>query len=112
MMKALETRRGSYCPSLSHGPAWAPFQRAPLRPPESAKIHRQNQDFGAEMSDADFTKAAAEGGVAEVKFGELAEDKASSKAVKDFGQRMVEDHTKADDKLKTAASKENISIPG
>jgi len=41
----------------------------------------------------------------------LAEDKASSKAVKDLAQRMVDDHTKVDDKLKAAASKDNISIP-
>ena len=63
------------------------------------------------MSDSDFAKAAAEGGYAEVTFGKLAEDKASNQAVKDLAQRMVEDHTKADDELKTAASKDEISIP-
>jgi putative membrane protein len=63
------------------------------------------------MSDSDFAKAAAEGGVAEIKFGELAEDKASNKSVKDLGQRMVDDHTRADDNLKNAASQENIYLP-
>ncbi len=63
------------------------------------------------ISDEDFAKAAAEGGFAEVTFGKLAEDKASSQAVKDLAQRMVDDHVKADDQLKTAASKDNISIP-
>lgn len=63
------------------------------------------------MSDADFAKKAAEGGMAEVKLGQLAQDKAANKDVKDLGQRMVDDHTKADDNLKTAAAKNDITLP-
>ena len=62
------------------------------------------------MSDSDFAKAAAEGGVAEIRFGELAEDKASNKSVKDLAERIVTDHTKAE-QLKTAASKDGLTIP-
>jgi putative membrane protein len=63
------------------------------------------------ISDADFVKAAAEGGLAEVKLGQLAEDKAQTQAIKDFAKRMLTDHTKAGDDLKTIASKENITLP-
>jgi putative membrane protein len=63
------------------------------------------------MSDADFAKKAAEGGMAEVKMGQLAEDKAANKDVKDLGQRMVDDHTKANDSLKTAAAKNDVTLP-
>lgn len=63
------------------------------------------------MSDADFAKAAAEGGLAEVKLGQLAADKGSDKVIKDLGQRMVADHTSANNDLKTTATKDNIIVP-
>ena len=63
------------------------------------------------ISDTEFAKMAAEGGLAEVKLGQLAEDKGTSQAVKDFGKRMVTDHSKADNSLDAAASKDKITIP-
>lgn|SRR6267154_1484853 len=62
-------------------------------------------------SDTQFAKKAAQGGMAEVKMGQLAQDKGTSNSVKKFGQRMVEDHTKAGDELKKAAAQENITLP-
>jgi putative membrane protein len=62
-------------------------------------------------SDQAFAKRAAEGGMAEVKLGQLAQEKGSSQAVKDFGKRMVDDHNKANDQLKQAASKQSIDLP-
>ena len=49
--------------------------------------------------------------MAEVKLGQLAEDKGTAEAVKDFGKRMMADHSKADDELKSAASKDNLTLP-
>ncbi|HEX4750837.1 MAG TPA: DUF4142 domain-containing protein [Bryobacteraceae bacterium] len=65
------------------------------------------------MSSADTTFAmkAAQGGIAEVKLGQLVVDKASNPDVKAFGQRMVDDHTKLNDEMKQVASKENMSLP-
>ena len=80
-------------------------------PADSAKATAKTKTTATKLSDSDFAKAAAEGGFAEVRFGELAEDRASNKTVKDLAERMVTDHTKADDSLKTAASKDNISTP-
>lgn len=62
-------------------------------------------------SERTFVHKAAEGGKAEVELGKLATEKASSQQVKDFGQRMVDDHTKANDQLKQVASEEGISLP-
>lgn len=62
-------------------------------------------------ADAMFAKKAAEGGMAEVKLGELAQQKASSPQVKQFAQRMVTDHTKANSQLKEAAAQDNIAVP-
>jgi putative membrane protein len=63
------------------------------------------------IDDKKFLKDAALGGMTEVELGRLAQQKASSDAVKQFGQKMVDDHTKANDQLKEVASKENIPVP-
>jgi putative membrane protein len=62
-------------------------------------------------SDRTFVRKAAEGGLAEVELGKLAAERASSQDVKQFGQRMVDDHTKANDQLKQVASEEGITLP-
>jgi putative membrane protein len=62
-------------------------------------------------TDDDFAKRAAEGGIAEVKFGQLAENKGDSQAVKDFGKLMVADHTKANELLQKEAAQEKVDLP-
>jgi putative membrane protein len=62
-------------------------------------------------ADHTFVKKAAEGGMAEVELGKLAADKASSSEVKQFGQKMVDDHGKANDQLKSLAQTKNITLP-
>jgi putative membrane protein len=61
--------------------------------------------------DTHFASNAAQGGMAEVKLGELAQEKAGSEAVKSFGKRMVNDHSQAGEKLKATAHSENINLP-
>jgi putative membrane protein len=76
--------------------------------PRTAR-HSKSEMKGA--SDQEFVKKAAQGGLAEVKLGELAQEKGSNSAVKDFGKRMANDHKMADDQLTAAASKENMTVP-
>jgi putative membrane protein len=68
---------------------------------------------GAKLASADrqFIKKAAQGGLAEVQLGQLATEKAESSDVKQFGQKMVDDHGKANDKLKQIASNKGITVP-
>jgi len=61
--------------------------------------------------DKTFARNAAAGGAAEVELGKIATDKASNQKVKDFGQMMVTDHTKASDELKSVATKKGITLP-
>jgi putative membrane protein len=61
--------------------------------------------------DAAFYKHAAEGGMAEVELGNLAQQKSTSSPVKDFGALMVKDHSAANDKLKAIAASKDISLP-
>ena len=62
-------------------------------------------------SDRKFMEKAAQGGMAEVQLGKLATEKASAPEVKQFGQRMVDDHSKANDKLKQIASNKGVALP-
>ncbi len=66
---------------------------------------------GMTMTDQTFLKKAAQGGLAEVELGQLAVQKASSDQVKQFGQRMVDDHSKANDQLKQVAEQEHVKLP-
>ena len=69
------------------------------------------QSAGTASSDAYFVKKAASGGMAEVELGQLAVKNGSSEQVKQFGQRMIDDHTKANDQLKQIASQEHVKLP-
>jgi len=68
---------------------------------------------GAKGSSQDrtFIMEAAAGGMAEVELGRLASQKASSSEVKQFGQMMVDDHTKANDQLMKIAQTKGFAAP-
>jgi putative membrane protein len=62
-------------------------------------------------SDRKFMEKAAEGGMAEVQMGKLAEEKGQSPTVKELGKRMVDDHSKANDELKKLADEKGVTLP-
>ena len=71
----------------------------------TAAIHGQD----AMKTDVrNFVDTMAVAGMAEVRLGNLAAQRASSPDVKAFGQMMVQDHAKANDELKQAASRLKI----
>lgn len=57
-----------------------------------------------------FMKEAAQRGIAEVNMGRLAERQAQEASVKDFGRRMVTDHTKVNDQLMTLAKNKGVTL--
>jgi|SRR5690606_16498882 len=61
--------------------------------------------------DADFAVKAADANLAEIELGKLALEKATDQRLKDFAQRMVSDHQKANDELMTIATSLNITLP-
>ncbi|HEX8948573.1 MAG TPA: DUF4142 domain-containing protein [Dissulfurispiraceae bacterium] len=66
---------------------------------------------GLSRTDKQFVHAAASGGMMEVQLGQMAQQKAQSPEVKDFGSRMVTDHGRANDELKKIAQQKNIALP-
>src|SRR5262245_32772539 len=62
-------------------------------------------------TDRDFAMKAAQGGMAEIQMGYLAQQRGSSAAVKDLGRKLVVDHSKANQDLKDIAIREGIALP-
>ena len=89
---------------LLSAPAFA--QQRMGRPQHSAT---QQQELS--QKDLDFIKNAAIGGMAEVELGKLAQQRAHSPDVKSFGDRMVHDHSHADDQLATIAKERGVAVP-
>ena len=79
----------------------------------SGKMANEQAGASKKLAPADrqFIRSASEGGLAEIELGKLATEKAASPEVKQFGQRMVDDHTKANDQLKQVASETGVTIP-
>jgi putative membrane protein len=112
MLKSICT--GMVVFGLAAAPAFAGQQpSAAGQQPTTAQKADKTMSGKTASGDADhmFVMKAAKGGLAEVQLGQLAADKASSDEVKKFGQRMVTDHGKANDELKSLAQQKNITLP-
>ncbi|GAC1363560.1 MAG: hypothetical protein NVSMB3_11990 [Acidobacteriaceae bacterium] len=66
---------------------------------------------GQMMKDKIFLRKAAEGGMAEVQMGQLAAQKAGAEDVKEFGSRMVKDHTELNEEMKPIAESMGVMLP-
>jgi putative membrane protein len=93
---------------LAAAPAFAGQEPAAKGKTQKTTAHETTTGGAADQM---FVKKVAMGGLAEVQLGQLAADKASSDEVKKFGQRMVTDHNKANDELKSLAQQKNITLP-
>jgi putative membrane protein len=69
------------------------------------------QAMKAGDKDQQFLRHAASDGLAEVQLGQMAEKQATNPEVQHFAQRMVTDHTQANQELMTLAQSKNISVP-
>jgi putative membrane protein len=84
------------------------------RPNDAANV---NRDAGAAVgtagtvdSERDFIQDQLGDGMKEVELGRLAQERATSPQVKEFGQMMVRDHQKAGQELKQIATKGNVQL--
>jgi len=87
----------------------------PATPAPQSGILQGSKTEAAKMGtvtavDAEFVRKAAEGGMAEVAAGKLAE-RSDDQRVKEFGQKMVEDHSRMGNDLATVAQTKGVSMP-
>ncbi len=76
-----------------------------------SRSQTQNVVTQSGSADIEFILKAAQGGMGEVELGKVAAQQATSDEVKKFGQRMVDDHGKGVDELKTIAEHRGIKLP-
>jgi putative membrane protein len=69
------------------------------------------QTGNSKMADRDFVKEALQGGMAEVQMGQLALQKSNNDQVKQFAQKMVDDHTKMGEQMKPIAQQLGVKEP-
>ena len=74
-------------------------------------VPRANAAITVSMADKNFILAAAQGGMTEVKLGELAAQNGKRDDVKAFGQMMVKDHSAINDDLKALAAQKGVTLP-
>jgi putative membrane protein len=74
-------------------------------------VPRVNAATTVSKADKDFILAAAQGGMTEVKLGELAAQNGKRDDVKAFGQTMVKDHTAINNDLKALAAQKDVTLP-
>jgi len=77
---------------------------------KSARSDKKTSDK-LPRAERNFIEKAAQHNAAEVELGKVAEKNASSDEVKKFARQMVDDHTKANEELKTMAQAKGIDMP-
>jgi putative membrane protein len=99
----------------------ATASQSPAQPPATPTVAPAQPDMpkaatavkhASANADARFVMQAWEGGMTEVAKGKLAAQKGAHEGVKQFGQKMADDHSKVNDELKSIASGKNITVPG
>lgn len=104
--------------SLSAAAADQPSSTSQTSPSSSTGAKEHGNHMADEKSVMDkvkssesFAKAAALGGMTEVEASKLALSKSTNADIKSFAQRMVTDHSKTNDELKSLAKTKNIMLP-
>lgn len=90
---------------VAGGPAFAQTQD------KSSNASQTSEKSGESRSDAKHLKDLAIANMAEVETGKLALEKAQDPKVKEFAQRMVDDHGKLLDEVKNLAQSKGVDLP-
>jgi putative membrane protein len=90
------------------GAASSPHQRDAMK---GASQGDGDANMKGPESPASFVKRAAQGGMTEVELSKLAMSKSSNGNVKQFAQKMVQDHGKANTELSGIAKAKGLDVP-
>ena len=78
---------------------------------EAVKENEETFDDKKIEVDHEFAVNTAEGGMLEIKLGELSQTKAVSPSIKMYGKMMIDDHSKFNENLKALAAVKGIALP-
>jgi putative membrane protein len=92
------------CGSSNTEKANAPAANPPAATPPPATAALTSQD-------KDFMSNAAKAGYDEIQLAQLALKKSKNESVRDFAQKIIADHTKANEDLAKIATKKNVTLP-
>jgi len=97
--------------AIGSGALWGPSLAA--NPADTAPLSQSRLPLAAALNEHDqaFLMKAAQGNIAEVQLGTVATQRAMADRVKQFGQRMVQDHGKAQQELMNMAKDQNWALP-
>jgi putative membrane protein len=79
-----------------------------------SQMDRMNNNMQAgqpSMMDKAFVTKALQGGLTEVQLGQLTLQKSENPQVKEFAQKMIDDHTRLGDQMKPIAKQLGVSVP-
>jgi len=105
---------GSMCmaqmtqPSTGAAGAQQPGSANPSMNPQMNGMQTNGQ---SSPMDALFVKNALQGGIAEVQLGQLTLQKSTNDQVKQFAQKMIDDHTRMGDQMKPVAQQVGVTVP-
>ena len=100
--------------AMAQEPATSPARSTDQTATDSMRNQRTADASGmqrSKMSSEEFVKKAGAAGAAEVAAGKLGAQKATNPEVKAYAQKMVTDHTKANNELMAAAKSKNLEVP-
>jgi putative membrane protein len=97
--------------AIGSGALWGPSLAA--NPADPAPLSQNRLPLAAALNENDqaFLMKAAQGNMAEVQLGTVATQRAMADRVKQFAQRMVQDHGKAQQELANMAKEQNWALP-
>lgn len=84
---------------------------APAAPQPPAQTATAQQSPGVATADQRMMRDLAQANLAEIETGRMAQEKAASDQVRQFGAQMVEDHRKALTELQILATTKNVELP-
>jgi putative membrane protein len=94
----------------SAGPAGSQSPGA-ADPGMNAQMNNMQMNGQPSPIDKMFVKKALQGGLAEVQLGQLTLQKSNNEQVKQFAQKMIDDHTRMGDQMKPVAQQVGVAVP-
>jgi len=85
--------------------------QAPGQNPGMDQVNGMQTAGQPSVTDRMFVTKAMQGSMAEVQLGQLTLQKSNNQQVKEFAQRMIDDHTKLNDQMKPVAQQLGVTVP-